>query len=188
MDSAGMWKRRVGVTARSRQIVGNQVTGSLQVVTEMAAPSELRTPMGTAAEAAIRVRMEVWRQWRWSRLTDHNPKSEETERESQASKFSGGGAPAGAHEALPHTPPGGKSPPETPGPLSLATHCRGGREFVKGSQAAHKSRALDKFSPSRRRFTGIRERGPLSNAQHTASRRWSGPPENSNMDRIKKTA
>lgn len=28
------------------------------------------------------------------------------------------GAPGGAHEALPHTPPGGK-PPETPGPLSL---------------------------------------------------------------------
>jgi putative transposase len=30
----------------------------------------------------------------------------------------GSGAPKGAHEALPHTPPGGK-PPETPGPLSL---------------------------------------------------------------------
>jgi putative transposase len=32
--------------------------------------------------------------------------------------FADSGAPEGAHEALPHTPPGGK-PPETPGPLSL---------------------------------------------------------------------
>ena len=47
-----MRKRRVGVTARLRQTVGNQGTGSLQVVSEMAAPLELRTPMGTAAEAA----------------------------------------------------------------------------------------------------------------------------------------
>src|SRR6266511_1566417 len=42
-----MRKRRVGVTARSRQNVGNQVTGTLQVDTVMAAPLELRTPAGT---------------------------------------------------------------------------------------------------------------------------------------------
>ncbi len=42
-----MRKRRVGVTARSRQNVGNQVTGTLQFDTEMAAPLELRTPAGT---------------------------------------------------------------------------------------------------------------------------------------------
>jgi hypothetical protein len=42
-----MRKRRVGVTARSRQIEGSQETGSLQVDTEMAAPLELRTPIGT---------------------------------------------------------------------------------------------------------------------------------------------
>jgi transposase len=59
-----MRKRRVGVTARSRQIVGSQATGCWQIATEMAAPLELRTPMGTAATAAIRVRMEVWRLWR----------------------------------------------------------------------------------------------------------------------------
>ncbi len=53
MDSTGMRKRRVGVTARSRQIVGRQGTGSAEVDTEMAAPHELRTPMGTAVEAAI---------------------------------------------------------------------------------------------------------------------------------------
>lgn len=59
-----MRKRRVGATARSRRIVGKRATGSPQIATEMAAPLELRTPMGTAAKAAIRVRMEAWRQWR----------------------------------------------------------------------------------------------------------------------------
>jgi hypothetical protein len=42
-----MRRRRVGVTARSRQNVGNQATGTLQFGTEMAAPLELRTPAGT---------------------------------------------------------------------------------------------------------------------------------------------
>ena len=39
--------RRVGVTARSRQNEGNQVTGTLQFGAEMAAPLEMRTPAGT---------------------------------------------------------------------------------------------------------------------------------------------
>jgi hypothetical protein len=45
-----MRRRRVGVTARSRQIVGSQATGFPQVDTEMAAPLELRTPTGTCGE------------------------------------------------------------------------------------------------------------------------------------------
>ena len=69
-----MRKRRVGVTARSRQVVESQVTGSAQIAAEMAAPLELRTPMGTAAKAAIRVRMEVWRQWRWKSTGRTNPR------------------------------------------------------------------------------------------------------------------
>jgi len=52
----------------------------------------------------------------------------------------------GAHEALPHTPPGGK-PPETPGPLSLCIHVPERKEPVKGTQAAHNTRALDRFFP-----------------------------------------
>ena len=47
-------ERRVGVTARSRQIEGNQATGSLQIASEIAAPLELRTPTSTAAKAAKR--------------------------------------------------------------------------------------------------------------------------------------
>ena len=46
----------------------------------------------------------------------------------------------GAHEALPHTPPGGR-PPETPGPLSLRSDCMGWDGPVKGSQAAPKTGA-----------------------------------------------
>jgi len=46
-----MRKRRVGVTARSWQDVGNQATGTLQFVTEMAAPLELRTPAGTCGKS-----------------------------------------------------------------------------------------------------------------------------------------
>src|SRR6266852_656932 len=49
---ADMRERRVGVTARSRQIEGNQATGSLQIASEIAAPLELRTPTSTAAKAA----------------------------------------------------------------------------------------------------------------------------------------
>src|SRR5258706_6245540 len=66
-----------------------------------------------------------------------------------AGKYVAGRRAGRAHEALPHTPPGGK-PPETPGPLSLRIHVPERRESVKGSQAAHKPRALDRFPPFRR--------------------------------------
>jgi hypothetical protein len=70
----------------------------------------------------------------------------------------------GAHEALPHTPPGDK-PPETPGPLSLGIYVPERKESVKGSQAAQKPRALDRFLPFRR-ATGMRERGAPGRGAH----------------------
>ena len=78
----------------------------------------------------------------------------------------------GAHEALPHTPPGDK-PPETPGPLSLGIYVPERKESVKGSQAAQKPRALDRFLPFRR-ATGMRERGPLGGG--------SSPPHHATKD------
>ena len=76
-----------------------------------------------------------------------------------------------AHEALPHTSPGGK-PPETPGPLSLLPHLWEGRKSVKGSQAAQTPRALDRFPPfpsaSLDQEKGASEGGALS------ASRWSG--------------
>jgi len=185
-----MRKRRVGVTARSRQNDGNQATGTLQFVTEMAAPLELRTPAGTcggsckqsadgsmatkARESTGRVQSEERSQGergerlggtaRYARMRRclilrqgasplrppapfpsgprfqnggnlsrvreprnngaplTNPlRSEDAtemrERGPSAKRAVGRVSPGGgalrAHEALPHTPPGGK-PPETP--------------------------------------------------------------------------
>ena len=51
MRCVGMDRRRVGVTAGLRQIDGSPAMGSPQVATEMAAPTELRTPMGTCGES-----------------------------------------------------------------------------------------------------------------------------------------
>ena len=53
------------MTARSRQNDGNQVTGTPQFVTEMAAPFGMEnTSRHLRPKAANRVRMEAWRQWR----------------------------------------------------------------------------------------------------------------------------
>jgi hypothetical protein len=107
------------VTARSWQIEGRQVTGSLQVDTEMAAPLELRTPAGTCGEGR-----------KQSADGSMATKAQEsTARMTVQEEFTGTGIGIGgraelgaesgalrAHEALPHTPPGGK-PPETPAPF-----------------------------------------------------------------------
>ena len=69
-----MRKRRVGVTAGSRWIVEDRATGSPQIVPEIAAPLELRTPMGTVATATNRVRMEARRQGRGSQQAEDNSK------------------------------------------------------------------------------------------------------------------
>src|ERR1700687_2534783 len=106
-----MRKRRVGVTARSRQIVGNQESGSPQIDTEIAAPLELRTPMGTcgegcnqSADGSMVTRAQE----------SDGPNAIREEWGGEESMMAGEGRRAGsAHEALPHTPPGGK-PPETP--------------------------------------------------------------------------
>lgn len=67
-------------------------------------------------------------------------------KEAKPGTTTGGQRAGSAHEALPHTPPGAKLP-ETPGPLSLNPEHRERKESVKGSQAAQKPRALDKFLP-----------------------------------------
>ena len=85
-----MRKRRVGVTATSRRIVGYQATGSPQIDSEMAAPLELRTPMGTVATATNRVRMEAWRQRRGSQTAEDSHKDQP---ENEGGKREGGGAP-----------------------------------------------------------------------------------------------
>ena len=78
----------------------------------------------------------------------------------------------GAHEALPHTPPGDK-PPETPGPLSLRSDCRGREGFVKGSQAAPKTGA-PLTNPSRPGTRSLDEgKGAPGPAGELCPSRWS---------------
>jgi hypothetical protein len=132
-----MQKRRVGVTARSRQIVGRQATESPQIVTEMAAPFELRTPKGTFGERRLSADGSMATKARDQRA-EASPKAEEGEREMEG-VYKEAARLNGAHEARPHTPPRGK-PPETPGPLSLGLNYPEGRETVKGPQAAQKAR------------------------------------------------
>ena len=137
-----MQERRVGVTATSRQIEESRATGSAQVDSEMAAPLEFRTPTGTVATATAEC---GWK---------HGDNGAAGNRQNPIHREFGGRRAIGtkrdsalrAHEALPQTPPGGK-PPETPGPLSLDSDFAERRESVKGSQAAHQSRALDRFPP-----------------------------------------
>jgi hypothetical protein len=124
-----MWRRRVRVTAGARR--ADQGTWSLlQAVAEMAAPYELRTPMGTCGESCnpsadgsmATVALESM-SGRGQRVAD------------------GGERAGGAHEALPHTPPGGK-PPETPAPFPWKLDYTEVGESVKGSLRRQKAPPL----------------------------------------------
>ena len=138
-----MRKRRVGVTARSRQNDGNPATGTQQFVTEMAAPLELRTPAGTcggsckqSADGSMATK---------ARESTGRVQSEERSPGKERGGRAGDSA-LGAHEALPHTPPGGK-PPETPAPFPSGIRVSERKQSVKGSQAAQNRRALDRLLP-----------------------------------------
>src|SRR5438445_11507016 len=67
-----------------------------------------------------------------------------------------------AHEALPHTPPGG-APPETPGPPFPSVSCCGREGICQGfaSRAQTTGAPLTNSLPSEE-FSEIRERGPVS--------------------------
>src|SRR5712692_1434210 len=151
-------ERRVGVTARSRQIEGNQATGSLQIASEIAAPLELRTPTSTAAKAA--------KQSADGSVANHGAgvngaegQSEENsrgnrEREERARER----REKHAHEALPHTPPGGK-PPETPAPFPSVSMLHNGGHLSRVRKPRNNSAPLT----DRLRYeesTEMRERGP----------------------------
>ena len=104
-----MRKRRVGVTARLRQNVGRQATASLQFATEMAAPLELRTPAGTDGGSPPT-------ECGWKHGDNGAGDNGQNAVRERCAAAAGEKARWGAHEALPHTPPGGK-PPETPAPF-----------------------------------------------------------------------
>ena len=145
-----MWRRRVRVTAGARRVAGG--TSLLQAVAEMAAPYELRTPKGTCGESC-------------------NPSAdgsmatvalESMSGRGQRVVADGGGERAGgAHEALPHTPPGGK-PPETLAPFPWKIDDTQARKSVKGSLRRQKAPPLTDFLACETHITGKRERGLLA--------------------------
>ena len=156
-----MRKRRVGVTARSWLIVGNQATGTPQIVSEIAAPLVSRTPMGTVATATIEC---GWKRGDTTGGKDNRAESSsgETDAHQQESRKWRGGRRAEARMRRCLILRQGDKPPETPGPLSLGLHVPERKESVKGSQAAHKTRALDRFLPFRR-FSWDEEKGAFRN-------------------------
>jgi hypothetical protein len=157
-----MRRRRVGVTARSRQNDGNQATGTQQFVTEMAAPLELRTPAGTCGGSckqsadgsmATRARGEINGQ-------KNNPTGIR-EREKGWSR-GGTGRAGSAHEALPHTPPGGK-PPETPAPFPSGFRFQNGGNLSRVRKPRNHSAPLTASLRSED-IAEMRERGLLARA------------------------
>jgi hypothetical protein len=171
MDSAGMWKRRVGVTAKLRWIVEDQATGSPQIDTEIAAPLELRTPMGTVATATIRVRMEAWRQGRGSQLAEENSK-EMVENEGE-DRLVGGAPEARMRRCLILRQ--GASPLRPPAPFPSGPMFQNGRNLSR-VRKPRKQRAPLTDSFRSEDSTGMRERGPV-NAVALSSLPLVGPEE-----------
>ena len=164
-----MRKRRVGVTARSRRIAGHQATGSGQIDTEMAALLELRTPMCTAAQAAIRVRMEAWRQWRGGQSAESNP----------AQKWQ----PAGLHDVAETarwarmrrclTLRQGQAP-ETPAPFPSDSSFQKEGNLSRVRKPRKTGAPLTDSLPSEE-IPAIRKRGPLAQRGHRTASRRSAP-------------
>ena len=147
-------KRRVGVTAWSRLIVGNQETGTPQIATEIAAPLVLRTPIGTVAVATECV-------WKHG---DTGAEQNRTEKSSGKTAHPGeehtlrGGQRARARMRRCLILRQGDEPPETPGPLSLGLDCTEGRKSVKGSLRRH-TPPLTAILPSEEKAPGHEGKG-----------------------------
>ena len=126
-----MRKRRVGVTARSRLVVGNQETGTPQIATEIAAPLVSRTPMSTVAAATTEC---GWKRGDTTGVKaigqEHFRGEDEMEKQRQTKNARGQRADARMRRSL--ILGQGDEPPETPGPLSLGCEYTEGRRTVKG--------------------------------------------------------
>jgi hypothetical protein len=93
--------------------------------------------MSTAAKAASRVRMEVWRQGRWSqRAEGQSGESWEGKRARDLPLWE---RALRAHEALPHTPPGEQAPLRPPpfGHPSLSKAVKATVQRILAAQPLH---------------------------------------------------
>ena len=153
------------MTARSRQNVGNQATGTPQFVTEMAAPLELRTPAGTCGP-----RLQTECGWKHG---DNGAGKSTSRRTIQGTacprekRCSGGAGALRALEALPQTPPGGK-PPETPAPFPWALIIQNGVNPSRVRKPRRSGAPLTDRLRSEER-AGMRERGPYGQGPSSRS-------------------
>ena len=130
----------------------------------MAAPPELRTPMGTAASSCIRVRMEAWRQWRWSQPTEDNPRMEMTEldRAGRRNRSAGGGALKARMRRCLILRQGAR-PLRPPAPFPSESMFQNGRNLSRVRKPRiNRAPLTDSFHSED--LTGMRERGPTGNA------------------------
>ena len=74
---------------------------------------------------------------------------------------------AGAHEALPHTPPGGL-PPETPAPFPSGSMFQNGSHRSRVHKSRHRAPLTDGFRSEE--TTEMRERGPSARSSGIARR------------------
>ena len=157
-----MRKRRVGVTARSREIVGQQATGALQIDAEIAAPLVLRTPKGTVAEATT--------ECGWKR-GDTGAKDNRTESSSEAmvenrgenGECAGGGAPqARMRRCLILRQ--GASPLRPPAPFPSALIVRKQGPLSRVRYAGKNRPPLTEGLASEHNIPVMRERGPTDRA------------------------
>src|ERR1017187_9764014 len=153
-----MRKRRVGVTASARLIVGNQATGTRQIASEIAAPLVSRTPMGTVATATS--------ECGWKRGDTTGVKDNRAENSSEKWLKIRDGRRAEARMRRCLILRQGDKPPETPGPLSLGLDCTEGRTAVKGAHRRQNRPPLTAVLPSEDNIPIMRERGPTDRALH----------------------
>lgn len=170
-----MRKRRVGVTAGARLVVGHQVTGTPQTATEIAAPLVSRTPMCTVAAATTECG------WKRGDTTGVKTIGQKTDPVKWSEIPEGRRAHARMRRCLILRQ--GDRPPETPGPLSLGLDCTEGRKSVKGSLRRQHRPPLTDFLPSEETHPGYEGKGAKGTGALHASR-WSAPGEHKIRRRI----
>jgi hypothetical protein len=161
-----MRKRRVGVTARSRQNDGNQATGTPQFVTEIAAPLELRTPAGTCGGSC--------KQSADGSMATKARGSQRAEKRSKESigKGESDGTGGGAREARMRRClklRQGASPLRPPAPFPSGTRFQNGGSPSRVRRPRNTSAPLTDSHRSEE-STEMRERGPSARRQNMADR------------------
>jgi hypothetical protein len=159
-----MRKRRVGVTARSWQNVGNQATGALQFGTEMAAPLELRTPAGTCGKGC-----KESADGSMATKARGSQRAEERSKERMPGKRggAGSGAPEGRLRRCLKLRQGA-SPLRPPAPFPSASMFQNGGNLSRVRKPRRNGAPLTDRLRSEER-AGMRERGPYGQGPSSRS-------------------